>query len=335
MLVMFIVLFGVLVVLFNDFVVMLFDFNCVLMCKIFQFQEYFFFFNLYINLEWMLWCMDLEWLMIWVMMLMIQFFGVMVSIVLLVMMVIFMLFEVCYLFYKLCFVFNNLCLYIVGLYWVLKGVIYYLVLKMLISLWIGLIVWLGLLVMGVQFVLMWGVLVFLLNYVLNIGFVIFVIFFMLQVLLFSGIYECLLVGVLFLVVYMVLGNMVELCMMGYWLGMLILVVFLLLLVWGWLLGLVGMLFLVLLISVCKIWMEIIVGGSKLVILFGLGCFKSWFFGQWCFIGQKMVNMLVMMIVMFSSDCQQNGLCQLGSQMVVVYMRIQFRFSSVYVFDSGR
>lgn len=42
---------------------------------------------------------------------------------------------------------------------------------------------------------------------------------MLQALLFSGIYECLLVGALFLVVHMVLGNMVEPRMMGHRLGM--------------------------------------------------------------------------------------------------------------------
>lgn len=97
-------------------------------------------------------------------------------------------------------------------------------------------------------------------------------------LLFNGVYECILVGVLFLVVYMVIGNILELWMMGYCLGMFIMVVFFLLLIWGWLFGLVGMLFLVLLISVCKIWMEIIKGGSKLVILLGLGRLKSWLLG---------------------------------------------------------
>ncbi|CDL63897.1 Putative PerM family permease [Klebsiella pneumoniae IS39] len=91
---------------------------------------------------------------------------------------------------------------------------------------------------------------------------------MLQALLFSGIYECLLVGALFLVVHMVLGNMVEPRMMGHRLGMSTLVVFLSLLVWGWLLGPVGMLLSVPLTSVCKIWMETTVGGSKLAILLG-------------------------------------------------------------------
>lgn len=127
-----------------------------------------------------------------------------------------------------------------------------------------------LLAMGVQFALMWGVLAFLLNYVPNIGSAISAIPPMLQALLFSGIYECLLVGALFLVVHMVLGNMVEPRMMGHRLGMSTLVVFLSLLVWGWLLGPVGMLLSVPLTSVCKIWMETTVGGSKLAILLGPG-----------------------------------------------------------------
>ncbi|VEB52641.1 putative permease [Salmonella enterica subsp. enterica] len=53
-----------------------------------------------------------------------------------------------------------------------------------------------------------------------------------------------------------------------------LVVFLSLLVWGWLLGPVGMLLSVPLTSVCKIWMETTKGGSKLAILLGPGRPKS-------------------------------------------------------------
>ncbi len=176
--------------------------------------------------------------------------------------VIFMLFEVRHLPYKLRFALNNPRLHIAGLHRALKGVTHYLALKTLISLWTGLIVWLGLLAMGVQFALMWGVLAFLLNYVPNIGSAISAIPPMLQALLFSGIYECLLVGALFLVVHMVLGNMVEPRMMGHRLGMSTLVVFLSLLVWGWLLGPVGMLLSVPLTSVCKIWMETTVGAAS-------------------------------------------------------------------------
>lgn len=77
-----------------------------------------------------------------------------------------------------------------------------------------------------------------------------------------------LVGALFLVVHMVLGNILEPRMMGHRLGMSTMVVFLSLLIWGWLLGPVGMLLSVPLTSVCKIWMETTKGGSKLAILLG-------------------------------------------------------------------
>ena len=261
MLVMLTALLGVLAASLNDFVAMLPDFNRALTRKIVQLQEYLPFLNLHINPERMLRRMDSERLMTWATTLMTQLSGAMASIVLLVMTVIFMLFEVRHLPYKLRFALNNPRLHIAGLHRALKGVTHYLALKTLISLWTGLIVWLGLLA-------------FLLNYVPNIGSAISAIPPMLQALLFSGIYECLLVGALFLVVHMVLGNMVEPRMMGHRLGMSTLVVFLSLLVWGWLLGPVGMLLSVPLTSVCKIWMETTVGGSKLAILLGPGRPKS-------------------------------------------------------------
>ena len=77
-----------------------------------------------------------------------------------------------------------------------------------------------------------------------------------------------------LVVHMVIGNILEPRMMGHRLGMSTMVVFLSLLIWGWLLGPVGMLLSVPLTSVCKIWMETTKGGSKLAILLGPGRPKS-------------------------------------------------------------
>lgn len=73
-----------------------------------------------------------------------------------------------------------------------------------------------------------------------------------------------------LVVHMVIGNILEPRMMGHRTGMSTMVVFLSLLIWGWLLGPVGMLLSVPLTSVCKIWMETTKGGSKLAILLGPG-----------------------------------------------------------------
>lgn len=55
----------------------------------------------------------------------------------------------------------------------------------------------------------------LLNYVPNIGAVISAVPPMIQVLLFNGVYECILIGALFLVVHMVIGNILEPRMMGH------------------------------------------------------------------------------------------------------------------------
>nr|WP_318383436.1 AI-2E family transporter [uncultured Enterobacter sp.] len=274
MLIVLTALFGVLAASSNEFVTMLPKYNKELTRKIYHLQEMMPFLNLHMSPERMLQRMDSDKMMTVATALMTQLSNAMASIVLLVMTVVFMLFEVRHLPYKLRFALNNPQIHIAGLHRALKGVSHYLALKTLISLWTGAIIWLGLMLMGVQFALMWGVLAFLLNYVPNIGSVISAIPPMIQALLFNGFYEFMLVGLLFLVVHMVLGNMVEPRMMGHRLGMSTLVVFLSLLIWGWLLGPVGMLLSVPLTSVCKIWMETTKGGSKLAILLGPGRPKS-------------------------------------------------------------
>ncbi len=274
MLVALTLLLGVLAASLNEFIAMLPKYNKELTRRLLDLQEVFPFLNLHVSPERMLKRMDSEKVMTYATTLMTQLSGAMASIVLLVMTVVFMLFEVRHLPYKLRFALSNPQIHIAGLHRALKGVSHYLALKTLISLWTGFIIWLGLELMGIQFALMWGVLGFLLNYIPNIGSVISAIPPMIQALLFNGVYEFVLVGSLFLVVHMVLGNMVEPRMMGHRLGMSTLVVFLSLLFWGWLLGPVGMLLSVPLTSVCKIWMETTVGGSKVAVLLGPGRPKS-------------------------------------------------------------
>ena len=261
---------GVLAASFNEFISMLPKFNKELTRKLFKLQEMLPFLNLHMSPERMLQRMDSEKVVTFTTALMTGLSGAMASVLLLVMTVVFMLFEVRHVPYKMRFALNNPQIHIAGLHRALKGVSHYLALKTLLSLWTGVIVWLGLELMGVQFALMWAVLAFLLNYVPNIG----AVTPMIQVLLFNGIYECILVGALFLVVHMVIGNILEPRMMGHRLGMSTMVVFLSLLIWGWLLGPVGMLLSVPLTSVCKIWMETTKGGSKLAILLGPGRPKS-------------------------------------------------------------
>ncbi|WP_152526334.1 AI-2E family transporter [Franconibacter pulveris 1160] len=267
-------LLGLLAASLNEFVALLPKYANEFSRKIMHLERMVPFMHLHLSPERMLQRMDSEKMMGYATMLMTQLSGAMASIVLLVMTVVFMLFEVRHLPYKLRFALSNPQIHIAGLHRALKGVTHYLALKTLISLWTGAIIWLGLTLLGVQFALMWGVLGFLLNYIPNIGSVLSAIPPMIQALLFNGFYECVMVGLLFLAVHMVLGNMVEPRMMGHRLGMSTLVVFLSLLFWGWLLGPVGMLLSVPLTSVCKIWMETTTGGAKLAILLGPGRPKS-------------------------------------------------------------
>jgi len=270
MLVFLTALLGLLAASMNDFLTLLPKYNRELTHKFIALQEAVPLFNFHLSPERMLRQMDSERVMTFATSLMTQLSNAMASIVLLVMTVVFMLFEVRHLPFKMRFALHNPQIHIAGLHRALKGVSHYLALKTLLSVWTGLIVWVGLVLLDVQFALMWGVLAFLLNYVPNIGSVLSAIPPMIQALLFNGAYECLMVGGLFLVVHMVIGNILEPRMMGHRLGMSTLVVFLSLLVWGWLLGPIGMLLSVPLTSVCKIWMETTTGGSKLAILLGPG-----------------------------------------------------------------
>ena len=274
MLVFLTALIGVLAASVNEFMTMLPKYNREFTRKFLQLQDALPFLHLHVSPERMLQRMDSERVMSFATTMMTQLSNAMASIVLLVMTMVFMLFEVRHVPYKMRFALNNPQIHIAGLHRALKGVSHYLALKTLLSLWTGVIVWAGLAIMDIQFALMWGVLAFLLNYVPNIGSVLSAIPPMVQALLFNGPYEWLLVGTLFLIVHMIIGNILEPRMMGHRLGMSTLVVFLSLLIWGWLLGPVGMLLSVPLTSVCKIWMETTKGGSKLAILLGPGRPKS-------------------------------------------------------------
>lgn len=274
MLIMLTLLVGVLAASMNDFLAQLPKYNKMLTQKVLDIEKMIPFMHMRLSPRRMLQRMDSDKVMSFATTLMTSVSGAMASILLLVMTVVFMLFEVRHIPYKLRFALANPQIHIAGLHRALKGVTHYLALKTFISLLTGLIIWLGLELMDVQFALMWGVLGFLLNYIPNIGSVISAIPPMIQAFLFNGTYEMILVGALFLAVHMVLGNIVEPRMMGRGLGMSTFVVFLSLLIWGWLLGPVGMLLSVPLTSVCKILMETTKGGNKLAILLGPGRPKS-------------------------------------------------------------
>lgn len=118
---------------------------------------------------------------------------------------------------------------------------HYMAIKTIISLGTGALATLWLLLLGVDYPLLWGLLAFLLNYVPNIGSIIAAVPAVLLAVVQLGLLRAMLVGIGYLVINLAMGGAVEPRFMGRGLGLSVLVVFLSLLFWGWLLGPVGML----------------------------------------------------------------------------------------------
>ena len=132
---------------------------------------------------------------------------------------------------------------------------HYLVIKTLISMATGLVIWLWLLILGVDYPVLWGTLAFLLNYVPNIGSMIAALPAVLLALVQLGVGSALLATLGFGVVNIVLGNLIEPKLMGKRLSLSALVVFLSLVFWGWVLGPIGMILSVPMTSLAKIALE--------------------------------------------------------------------------------
>ena len=131
----------------------------------------------------------------------------------------------------------------------------YLGIKTLTSLATGVLVGLMLTLLGIDFAVLWGLLAFLLNYVPNVGSVLAAVPAVLLALLLGGFATALLVTAGYAVINTIIGNVVEPRIMGEGLGLSTLVVFLSLILWGWVLGPVGMLLSVPLTTTLKIVLE--------------------------------------------------------------------------------
>jgi len=131
----------------------------------------------------------------------------------------------------------------------------YLAVKTWISLLTGALVGLWLLILGVDYPLLWGVLAFLFNFVPNIGSIIAAIPAVLLALVQLGVSPALLVAGGYVAINLAIGNGVEPRFMGRGVGLSPLVVFLSLVFWGWVLGPVGMLLSVPLTMVVKLALE--------------------------------------------------------------------------------
>jgi len=113
--------------------------------------------------------------------------------------------------------------------------------KTFVSLLTGIVISVILAIIGVDFPILWGALAFILNFVPNIGSIIAAIPACLLALVELGPISAIFTIAAYLLVNTLIGNFLEPKMMGKNLGLSALIIFLSLIFWGWVLGLVGML----------------------------------------------------------------------------------------------
>jgi len=117
----------------------------------------------------------------------------------------------------------------------------YMAIKASVSFATGILIWIGLSLVGLDFALLWGVIAFVLNFVPNIGSILAAVPAVLLAFVQLGPTSTLLVAAIYVAVNIIIGNLVEPKLMGKRLGLSLLAVFLSLVFWGWLFGSVGML----------------------------------------------------------------------------------------------
>ena len=118
---------------------------------------------------------------------------------------------------------------------------HYIALKTIISLVTGAIIYVILLIIGLDYAILWGVLAFLLNFIPNIGSIIAAVPAVLLALIQFGPLMAGGVATVFVIINTLIGSVIEPKVMGNGLGLSTLIVFLSLIFWGWILGPVGML----------------------------------------------------------------------------------------------
>jgi len=183
------------------------------------------------------------------------FGSVMANLFLIILTVIFMLFEASSFPRKLHLALSDPDMRLMQIERFLASVNHYIAIKTLVSIATGLIVSFMLWMFGLDFFLLWGVLAFLFNYIPNIGSIIAAVPAVILAILQLGLPEAGLIGLGYMTINMVMGNIIEPRYLGKGLGLSTLVVFLSLIFWGWLLGTVGMLLSVPLTMILKIGFE--------------------------------------------------------------------------------
>lgn len=145
----------------------------------------------------------------------------------------------------------------------------YLVAKTIVSAGTGLLIFLILWVLGVDFPVFWGFMAFLLNFIPNIGSMVAVVMpALLSLLQFPTLTIPLIAAGLMWLVQMVMGNIVDPRLMAFSLNLSPVLVLVSLIFWGWLWGIVGMILAVPLTATIKIFFENIEGLRPVAVLMG-------------------------------------------------------------------
>jgi predicted PurR-regulated permease PerM len=132
----------------------------------------------------------------------------------------------------------------------------------------GLLIWISLLILGVDYAILWGLIAFLLNYIPTIGSIIAAIPAILFSLIQLGVGGAFTTLIIFVIVNMVIGNVVQPKMMGKGMGLSTFIVFFSLLFWGFILGTIGMFLSVPLTMTIKIILEQYPGTKGIAVFLG-------------------------------------------------------------------
>ena len=138
---------------------------------------------------------------------------------------------------------------------IIKTVQHYFAIKTFTSILTGGFIAVWLIFLDVQYPLLWGFLAFLLNFVPNIGSVLAAVPAVILTLLFDGYVSALIVTIGYVVINVGISNGLEPRIMGQRLGLRFVWIFVSLIVWGWILGPVGMLLAVPLTMTLRIALE--------------------------------------------------------------------------------
>lgn len=131
----------------------------------------------------------------------------------------------------------------------------YMLLKSLVSLATGIIVTLSLLVIGIDYPVLWGLIAFLFNYVPTIGSILASIPPIILALVQIGWLHAILTAMIYLAINTVIGNFIDPRLLGKGLGLSPLIVFISVIFWGWVLGPIGFLLSVPLTMFVKLFLE--------------------------------------------------------------------------------